>query len=108
MFFANFGVEFRIVQQQIGEFRALLHKVQLRHPLSFALEFLSRNPDQLAQDISGVIERKGLVKIAGEEISLCKLFSHMAIRLARAGERPIKNTNPRYYSAVTGLNSGTY
>ncbi len=47
MFFAHRAAELRIVQQQIGQFAALLNQVQLGHAFGLAFEFGGRNAEQL-------------------------------------------------------------
>lgn len=58
--------ELRIVQQQVGELRSLLHQVEVRHASRFALEFLGGNAEQFAEHVAGVVEAECLVEIAGE------------------------------------------
>jgi hypothetical protein len=48
LFTADFA-EFRIVQQQVRQFAALLHQVQLRHAVDLAFEFAGRNAKQLTK-----------------------------------------------------------
>ena len=83
MFFPDFSFELRIVQQQVGEFRALLHQVDLGHPLGLALELLGRNADQFGQHVAGIIEGERLVEVAGENVTFQKFVCHIAIRFAR-------------------------
>src|SRR5690349_1060506 len=66
---AHLGVELRIVQQQIGKLRALLHQVQLCHALRFALELFRRDAKHLAQCVSRIVESKGLIKVASKNIA---------------------------------------
>ncbi len=47
MLLPHLRFELRIVEQQIGEFRSLLHQVNLGHAFGFAFEFCRRNTDQL-------------------------------------------------------------
>jgi len=71
--------ELGVVQQQVHQFAALLHQVQLRHAPRLALEFLRRNPHQLTEHVAGVVEAERLVKVAGEDVSLA--FLHAAALL---------------------------
>ena len=69
MFFANFGLELGIMQQQVGQFRALLHQVDLGHPLGFAFEVLGGNADQFGEHVAGIVEGERLVKVARENVA---------------------------------------
>src|ERR1019366_6953339 len=71
----DLGAKLGVVQQQVGEFAALLHQVQLRHPGGLAFEFCFGDTQQLGQDISRVVKAEGLVKIAGEYESLLRMYS---------------------------------
>src|SRR6266571_9191522 len=56
MFAAHTAAKFRIMKQQIGKLRPLLHQIQLGHPFRFAFEFSRGNANQFAQYIPGIIE----------------------------------------------------
>jgi len=56
--------EIRIVQNQIAEFRALLHEVHLRKTLHFIVKAVKA--DQFAENGSRVVETKRLVKVTGQ------------------------------------------
>ena len=70
MLLAHFLAELGIVQQQIGQLRALLHQVQLGHALRLAFKFRSRNAHQFAQHVPGIVERQGLIEVAGKKVTL--------------------------------------
>ena len=70
MLFAHFLAELGIVQQQVRQFRALLHQVQLGHALRLAFKFRSRNADQFTQYVAGIVESKGLVEVTGKKVTL--------------------------------------
>jgi len=59
------GAKSRIVPKQIGQFRSLLHQVARREPLDLALEI--RDAQQIAQDLSGIVEAEGLIEVRGDE-----------------------------------------
>jgi len=67
MILAYAGTELWIVQQQVGQFRALLDEVQLGHSFDLALKFFQRDADQLAQDVTGIVKGQRLVKVAREQ-----------------------------------------
>lgn len=69
MLLADSRAELRIVQQQVGEFGPLLDQIEFRHASRFAFELRRRNPQQLAEDIAGVVETQGAVKITGKQIA---------------------------------------
>src|SRR5271166_6203688 len=66
----DFRAELWIVQQQIGEFAALLDEVQFGHARGLALEFRLRNSQQVRENIAGVVEAQGLVEVACKYVSL--------------------------------------
>src|SRR5258708_9173713 len=68
--------ELWIMQKKIGEFRALLHQIQLRHALRFAFELLRSNSQQLAENKAGFVKDQRLVKIAGKHIFLFQSLRH--------------------------------
>ena len=74
MLATHFRAELGIVQQQVGKFASLLHQVQLRHASGLALEFGLGNAQQLGQNVARVVEAQGLVKIAGEYVSLLRMY----------------------------------
>ena len=67
----------RIVQKKISQLGALLNQVQFRHALDFALEFLDRNAQQFAQDVTRIVEGQRLVEIAGKQIVFPMFNSHV-------------------------------
>src|SRR5580765_5263119 len=67
MFTAN-PAKFRIVQNQIRKFRALLHEINLSKPFDFVMEAV--DADEFSENDSGIVETEGLVKIAGQKILL--------------------------------------
>src|ERR1022692_2366178 len=69
MFFADLGFELRVVEQEIGELRTLLHEVDLRHSFRFAFKLRGGNADQLGEHVTGIIEGEGLVEVARENIA---------------------------------------
>jgi len=88
MFLPHFGFEFRIMQQQIRQFRALLYQVDLGHALGFALEFLGGNPNQFGEHVARIIEGERLVEVAGENVAFQELVCHIAIRFASGPGAP--------------------
>src|SRR3989475_2851636 len=86
MFAAHAAAKFRIMKQQIGKLRPLLHQIQLGHPFRFAFEFSRGNANQFAQYIPGIIESERLIKITGKKIAFQKFVSHMKIRFTRVAE----------------------
>ncbi len=62
--------ELGIMQKQVRQFRPLLHQVQFGHALRLAFKFRSRNADQFTQYVAGIVESKGLVKVAGKKVTL--------------------------------------
>ena len=70
MLFPHFLAELGIMQQQVRQLRALLHQVQLGHALRLTFKFRSRNADQFTQHVAGIVESKGLVKVAGKKVTL--------------------------------------
>src|SRR5664279_309620 len=75
---AAYLFEFGIVEQQIRQFASLLHQVQFGHSGNLALVLARRNSQQLAENITGVVEAQRLVKVAGQDESLflCRKFCH--------------------------------
>ena len=53
-----------IVQQQVGQFAALLHQVDVRQAADLLHKAL--RSDQFTENQSGVVKTQGLVKIADE------------------------------------------
>ena len=98
MFLSDFGFELRIMQQQVGEFRALLHQVDLRHALGFALEVLGGNANQFGEHVPGIVERERLVEVARENIAFERLICHNYSIRAR-GQRAIKRFDCDYMLA---------
>ena len=80
MFFADAGLEFGIMEQEVGELSALLDEVEAGHAGSFALEFSRRNADEFGEDVAGVVEGQRLVKVAGENVFLAGCVTHVLIR----------------------------
>src|SRR5271154_5162056 len=66
VFLAHPRTEVRIVEQEVSEFGALLDQIYFGHSGGFALELLGRDSHDLAQDVSGIVERQGLIEIADE------------------------------------------
>src|ERR1700676_3619016 len=98
MFLANFGFELRIMQQQVGELRALLHQVDLGHAFGFSLELLGRNADQFGEHVAGIVEGKRLVEIACENIAFERFICHTYSIRAHV-QRPIKRIDWNYMPA---------
>src|SRR5260370_33336096 len=71
--------ELRIMQEKISQLGALLNQVQLCHALDSALEFLDRNAQQLAQDITRIVEGQRLIEVAGKQIMLPMFNSHVPV-----------------------------
>src|SRR5882762_2262426 len=71
--------ELRIMQEKISQLGTLLNQVQLRHALDFALEFLDRNAQQLAQDVTRIVEGQRLIEVAGKQIVLPMFNSHVLV-----------------------------
>ena len=70
--------KFGIVQQQVGEFAALLDEVQLGHARRLALELRLRNPEDIGEDVARVVEAQGLIKIACKYVSLLRIYSFLS------------------------------
>src|ERR1700676_62746 len=66
--FAPDAAKLRIVQNQVREFRALLHQVDLGQAPDLVMEALYA--DQFGEYDSGIVETKRLVKIASQKILL--------------------------------------
>src|ERR1700686_1160263 len=98
MFLANFGLELRIMQQQVGELRALLHQIDLGHPLGFAFEVLGRNADQFGEHVAGIVEGERLIEIARENIAFERFICH-TYSIRSFGSRPIKRIDWNYMPA---------
>ena len=79
-------LKLRIMQQQVGQLRPLLHQVEFGHAFRLALEFLGRNANQLAQHVTGVVESQRLVEVAGEQVVFDRLAAHTSIRFRRVAE----------------------
>ena len=86
MLFAHPAAKLGIMQQQVGEFGALLHQIQFRHAFGLAFELRRRNPDQFAQHIARIVKGQRLIKVTGEQITLHKLFAHRVIRFILAAK----------------------
>ena len=61
--FLTHAPEFRIVQNQVGKLRALLHKVDLRQPLYPVVEIV--DADQFGKDHARIVEAERLVEVTG-------------------------------------------
>src|SRR5579859_2503098 len=70
--FAADAAELRIVQNQVGQFRALLHQVDLGQAPDLVMEAL--HADQFGEHDSGIVETKRLVEIAGQKILLHHIY----------------------------------
>src|ERR1700678_925389 len=66
VFTTNARMKFRIVQEQVRKFGALLDQVQLGHTFGLALELLNRNAEQLAQYVTRVVEGQRLIEVTGK------------------------------------------
>ena len=55
-----------VVEQEVGELGALLHKVDARQALHLFFEAV--RPEQLAEDDPGVVEAQRLIEIAREQV----------------------------------------
>jgi hypothetical protein len=74
MLFTN-APEFRVVQQQVGELSALLHKVDFGQAGYAFVEVV--NAQELAQDQARIVKAECLIEIAKEQIlfsGLCHMF----------------------------------
>ena len=91
MFLADLRLELRIVQQQVGEFRSLLHQVDLGHSLGLALELLGGNADQFGEHVAGIVEGERLVKVARENVAFQKFVCHILFDSRRAESPHKKN-----------------
>ena len=71
LIFANSGSQPITValQQQVRQFRALLHQVDFGHSLGLALEVLGGNANQFGQHVARIIKCERLVKVAGENVA---------------------------------------
>src|SRR5579863_2494383 len=67
-------VKLGIVQQQVGELPALLHKVELRHARGLALILAGGNSQQLTEHVARVIEAQRLVEVAGKNVTPLQLW----------------------------------
>src|SRR5205823_3131705 len=67
--------EIRVVENEIAELRALLHKVHLREAVDLVAEAVET--DELAKNHARVIEAERLVKITGQQ----NLFTHVLVLL---------------------------
>src|SRR5438445_13868473 len=76
--FAPNTAELRIMQDQIGELRTLLHQVNLRQAADFVMEAM--DADKFGKHDSGVVETECLVKIASQKI----LLHHFYYPLSRS------------------------
>src|SRR5437667_10515128 len=70
--FAPNTAELRIMQDQIGELRTLLHQVNLRQAADFVLEAM--DADKFGKHDSGIVETECLVKIASQKILLHHIY----------------------------------
>jgi hypothetical protein len=102
MLFAHLLPEFGIMQQQVRQLRSLLYQVQLGHALRFSFKFRGRNAHQFAQYIPGIVERQGLIEVAGKQVPLQWFVTHMAIRFIRGSEWPINNIDSKHYQSDNG------
>src|SRR5208282_212571 len=73
---AHARLEFRVVEQQVGELRPLLHQVQFGHAGGLALELPGRNSNDFAQNVARVVEGQRLIEVAGKKIVLHKRLTH--------------------------------
>ncbi len=92
MLFSHLSFEFRVMEQKVRQFSSLLHQVNLCHALSFAFKLRGRNTDQFGQHVAGIVEGECLVKIAGKNVALQELISHMILRFAARKEGPFKES----------------
>lgn len=56
--------ELGVVEQQVGQFAALLHQANVRESRDFFVK--SVNAEQLAQDHTGIVETQSLIEVADE------------------------------------------
>ena len=84
------------MQEQICEFRALLHQIQLRHTRRFFLELLNRNAEQFGENQARVVEAQGLVEVAGEQILLNDNFTHITYYDRRLRSRMVNSRSKGY------------
>ncbi len=95
MLFPHLGLEFGIVQQQVGEFRSLLHQIDLGHPFGLAFKFIDRNADKFRQHVTGIIERERLVEVARENVTPQRFICHDGL-IRGPSRSPIKRINGDY------------
>src|SRR5438445_5254413 len=76
--FAPNTAELRIMQDQIGELRTLLHQVNLRQAADFVMEAM--DADKFGKHDSGVVETECLVKIASQKILLHHFYYPFLVR----------------------------
>ncbi len=71
--------ELGIVQQQVGEFPALLYQVNLRQAGDPGVEIL--HADHARQNVAGIVKTEGLVEIAKQEIAsgICPDVFHLLL-----------------------------
>ena len=88
MFFSHLGFELRIVEQEVGELRSLLHETDLGHSFSFAFELRGGNANQFGEHVAGIVEGERLVEVARENVAFQRLVCHITIRFAAAANAP--------------------
>lgn len=88
MFLAHFIFKFRVVQQEVGEFRSLLHQINFRHSLCFALKLGGRNSDQFGEHVTGIVKGERLIEIARENVAFQGFIYHMVLRFLPSLEGP--------------------
>ena len=89
MLFAN-APEFRIVQEQVGELSALLHKVDLRQAGDALVKVV--NAQELAENQARIVKTQCLIEIADEQKlfpGLCHMFCFRKARPGDLGGRTI-------------------
>jgi hypothetical protein len=72
------------VQKKTRKLGALLYQIQRCHAFDLAFEVFSRNPQQLAQYVSGIVEGQRLVEVAGKEKTLYEWARHMQCQIQNA------------------------
>ena len=86
--FFSYPSVFRVVEQQVSKFSALLDEVYSSEAMNFVPEIMGA--EQFAQHHSGIIEAQSLVEVTGQQESLSTilLFNHAYVLLVVS--RPAK------------------
>src|SRR5258706_12586066 len=93
------AAELRVMENQVGEFRALLYQVNLGQTSDLFMEAV--HTDQFGEHDSGIVETERLVKIASQKILLhhiCYPFLLSCGPPSRALCRPLRPLAPPYSS----------